>query len=64
MPGARFLAFRFFTPAYSAGMGQTESMRNFDDLSEREMLALAIALEEEDERVYDDYADGLREDFA
>lgn len=38
-------------------------MRNFDDLSEREMLALAIALEEEDERVYDDYADGLRADF-
>ena len=39
-------------------------MRNFDDLSEREMLALAIALEEEDERVYDDYADGLRENFV
>jgi erythrin-vacuolar iron transport family protein len=41
-----------------------ESMRNFDDLSEREMLALAISLEEEDERVYADYAEGLREDFA
>jgi erythrin-vacuolar iron transport family protein len=39
-------------------------MRNFDDLSEREMLALAIALEEEDERVYADYAEGLRENFA
>jgi rubrerythrin len=39
-------------------------MRNFDDLSEREMLALAIELEEEDERVYADYAEGLREDFA
>jgi len=38
-------------------------MRNFDDLSEREMLALAIELEEEDERVYSDYAEGLREDF-
>ncbi len=38
-------------------------MRNFDDLSEREMLALAIELEEEDERVYADYAEGLREDF-
>ncbi len=39
-------------------------MRNFDDLSEREMLALAIELEEEDERVYADYAEGLRQDFA
>ena len=38
-------------------------MRNFDNLSEREMLALAIELEEEDERVYADYAEGLREDF-
>jgi rubrerythrin len=38
-------------------------MRNFDSLSEREVLALAISLEEEDERVYADYAEGLRESF-
>lgn len=38
-------------------------MRSFDSLSEREILALAISLEEEDERVYADYAEGLREDF-
>jgi erythrin-vacuolar iron transport family protein len=38
-------------------------MRNFDSLSEREILALAISLEEEDERVYADYAEGLRESF-
>jgi rubrerythrin len=38
-------------------------MRNFDSLSEREILALAIALEEEDERIYADYAEGLRENF-
>ncbi len=38
-------------------------MRNFNSLSEREVLALAIALEEEDERVYADFADGLRENF-
>jgi rubrerythrin len=38
-------------------------MRRFDSLSEREILALAISLEEEDERVYADYADGLRENF-
>ena len=38
-------------------------MLNFDSLSEREILALAISLEEEDERVYTDYAEGLRQDF-
>ena len=37
--------------------------RKFKDLSEREILALAIALEEEDGRVYADFADGLRETF-
>jgi rubrerythrin len=39
-------------------------VRNFNSLSEREILALAISLEEEDERVYADYAEGLRENFA
>src|SRR5438445_13454806 len=39
------------------------SVRNFDSLSEREILALAISLEEEDERVYADFAEGLRQDF-
>jgi rubrerythrin len=39
-------------------------MRNFDSLTEREILALAISLEEEDERVYADYAEGLRENFT
>ncbi len=38
-------------------------MKNFDTLSEREILALAISLEEEDERVYADFAEGLRQDF-
>ena len=38
-------------------------MRNFDDLSEREMLALAISNEEEDSRIYADFADGLGENF-
>ena len=37
--------------------------RKFKDLSEREILALAITLEEEDSRVYGDFADGLRETF-
>lgn len=38
-------------------------MRKFDTLSEREILALAISLEEDDERTYADYAEGLRETF-
>jgi len=38
-------------------------MRSFDSLSEREILALAITLEEEDERIYADFAEGLRQDF-
>ena len=38
-------------------------MRNFNSLSEQETLALAISLEEEDERVYADFAEGLRENF-
>jgi erythrin-vacuolar iron transport family protein len=37
--------------------------RNFKDLTEREILALAISLEEEDGRVYADFADGLRETY-
>ena len=37
-------------------------MKSFNELSERELLALAIALEE-DERIYADFFDGLRQDF-
>src|SRR5437764_14428009 len=35
--------------------------RKFKELSEREILAVAIGLEEEDGRVYAAFADGLRE---
>src|ERR1700730_19269293 len=38
-------------------------MRTFDSLTEREILALAISLEEEDERIYSDFAEGLRQDY-
>jgi rubrerythrin len=38
-------------------------MKKFDTLSEREVLALAISLEEEDERLYADFAEGLRQDY-
>src|SRR5215813_10783230 len=38
-------------------------MRSFESLSEQEILALAITLEEEDEKVYANFAEGLRHDF-
>ncbi|SFA93806.1 Rubrerythrin [Rhizobium sp. NFR07] len=39
------------------------SRRPFKTLSEQEILALAIASEEEDARIYLDYADGLRDRY-
>jgi len=38
-------------------------MRDFSQLSEREVLALAIGAEEEDGRIYNDIAERLREDY-
>jgi rubrerythrin len=38
-------------------------MRSFDSLTEQEILALAISLEEDDERIYADYAARLRSTF-
>jgi len=38
-------------------------VKAFTDLTEREILALAIALEEEHGRIYADYADGLKESY-
>ena len=35
----------------------------FHELTEREILALAIALEEEDGRIYGEFAERLRADF-
>jgi len=37
--------------------------KSFKDLSDREIVALAISLEEEDGRIYADFADGLRETY-
>src|SRR5579864_4944546 len=36
-------------------------MRSFDSLTEKEILALSISQEEEDARIYDDFAEGLRD---
>src|SRR5579871_2733889 len=38
-------------------------MRSFKSLSEREILALAISLEEEDARIYGDFIDGLKANY-
>ena len=37
--------------------------KSFDDLSEKEVLALAVSLEEEDARIYGEFAEALRADF-
>ena len=42
---------------------QEERLRDFNSLSQKEILALAIALEEEDERIYSDFGENLRESF-
>ena len=36
------------------------SLKNFPDLTEREILAVAIASEEEDSRIYTSFAEDLR----
>lgn len=38
-------------------------MRQFSELGEKDILALAITLEEEHSRIYSDYADGLKDNF-
>jgi erythrin-vacuolar iron transport family protein len=38
-------------------------MKKFEELTEREVLALAIGLEEEDERVYSDFAEGFHQEY-
>jgi len=39
-------------------------VKRFSDLTEQEILALAISNEEEDSRIYRGFADGLREQYA
>ena len=61
LPTARAVGFPVWSSV--AALNYTISMKNFDALSEQEILALAISLEEEHERVYADFAEGLRQDF-
>jgi rubrerythrin len=45
------------------GATRGRPMKRFADLSEQEVLALAISSEEEDNRIYSDFAEGLRADY-
>jgi len=38
-------------------------LKKFKDLSEKEILALAISSEEEDGRIYGEFADAFRESY-
>src|SRR5215510_3994535 len=44
-------------------MTRARAMKAFSELTEQEILALAIAAEEEDARIYADYAEGLKATF-
>lgn len=44
-------------------LGNFGSRRNFKDLSEQEVLALAISSEEDDARIYQTYAANVKEDY-
>ena len=39
-------------------------MRDFNSLSQKEILALAISLEEEDERIYSDFGENLQAELS
>src|SRR5437868_4379005 len=49
--------------APEARSGEGDAVKAFAELTEQEILALAISAEEEDARIYADYADGLKADF-
>src|SRR5260370_3551758 len=43
--------------------GNRTMLKKFKDLTEKEILAIAIAAEEEDGRIYGEFADALREEY-
>src|SRR5260370_27585759 len=64
-----FAELRTWMPGTSLGMTSSCStneacVKRFADLSEQEILALAITNEEEDSRIYRGFAEGLREKYA
>src|SRR5229473_8005630 len=56
----RFFCFEF---AAKLDKGRNWMQKQFKDLTEREILALAIQNEEEDGRIYGEFADALRESY-
>src|SRR6266853_1860301 len=56
---ARFV--RFFFATGVRGLGTM--LKKFKDLTEKEILAIAIAAEEEDGRIYGEFADALRDEY-
>ena len=52
---ARFVRFFFVTEV----RGQRTMLKKFKDLTEKEILAIAIGAEEEDGRIYGEFADAL-----
>jgi len=47
----------------AVGVSWHPMKRAFIELDDRELLALAVSLEEEDGRIYADFAEGMRKDF-
>jgi hypothetical protein len=64
MTGVRGHLIALSPKAQSGTSERPTTMRTFQSLSEQEILALAISLEEEDARIYDDFAEGLRLAFC
>src|SRR5258708_3560418 len=56
---ARFV--RFFS--VTEVRGRRTMLKKFKDLTEKEILAIAISAEEEDGRIYGEFADALREEY-
>src|SRR5580765_5253391 len=55
--------FRSIPIYWMSSANQEANVKRFADLSEQEILALAISSEEEDSRIYHGFADGLRERY-
>src|SRR5713101_8900521 len=56
---ARFVRFCFGTEV----RGRRTMLKKFKELTEKEILAIAIGAEEEDGRIYGEFADALREEY-
>src|SRR5260370_7281556 len=56
---ARFMRFFCGTEV----RGRRTMLKKFKDLTEKEILAIAIAAEEEDGRIYGEFADALRDEY-